>query len=382
MATQLKSFKNALDETKHTVESIRTEHDDISSVSRDLERKLLQRESELHRLQKQKQKSDEENATIGGELENLKKVEEMLNSTVEKRDDEVLKLKKALAERENVESARLERTDRLENELSKARSMLIEMTSAAADGESTAAELRDTIEALQNENKSLHQKIEKAIGASSKERAKLQQALAHAENEAQKLRVKEAVDDEDFQKLRLDKISSEKEVIQLKDRLSNLERRFTEASAVGVISPSDAISDISSIKTNDTPSYKTPKKSISSIASIASQDYVNIPRLKAVCGKVAMIPPVALENIPTKNFRSSNIGVSHKSKGLKRQMQYKCSICFKAPYGIMKSCQCGNPLCDLRAHVSCISGKNPLPSVSHPGTPAPSLPAILCNKKK
>ncbi|CAB9518017.1 expressed unknown protein [Seminavis robusta] len=56
-----------------------------------------------------------------------------------------------------------------------------------------------------------------------------------------------------------------------------------------------------------------------------------------------------------------------------------CSVCFKDAYGLMKSCQCGNPQCDKRAHITCANRINPAPSVSHPGTPAAKLPVVLCS---
>ena len=56
-----------------------------------------------------------------------------------------------------------------------------------------------------------------------------------------------------------------------------------------------------------------------------------------------------------------------------------CSICFKAAFGLMKSCQCGKSYCDKRAHLTCVNQINPGPSVSHPGTPAPKLPIVLCS---
>ena len=56
-----------------------------------------------------------------------------------------------------------------------------------------------------------------------------------------------------------------------------------------------------------------------------------------------------------------------------------CSICFKAAFGLMKSCQCGRADCDKRAHLTCANRINPGPSVSHPGTPAARLPIVLCS---
>jgi len=415
LATQLKSFKAALDETKRTCESIRTEHDDISSAARDLEGRLLQTESELNRIQKQKAKGDDDRDTMCEELQDLKQTEKMLKDYLDKRDDELLKLKKTLVEREGIEQARQERTERLDNELRNSRSMLVEMTSAAAEAESTTVELQDTISALQRENESLHKRIDETIDAAAKERTKLHEALAEAENEAQKLRLKTAADDEELQKVTLDKISSEKEVLQLKNRLNNVERRLAEVSAVGVLSPSDAISDVSSIQTDFTSStmsssyeYKTPagKKSSGVSSQSSSQDGFSIPKLKSVTPKVASSSLLMMVSKETDD-RSMTIAItasasqhtnnrsitaatstsqhtnssSRRSNTGTRPATAKCSICFKAPYGIMKSCQCGKPGCDMRAHATCIAGKKPLPSLSHPGTPAPSLPAILCKKR-
>ena len=58
----------------------------------------------------------------------------------------------------------------------------------------------------------------------------------------------------------------------------------------------------------------------------------------------------------------------------------KCCLCCKDATENMRDCQCGKDTCDLQAHVSCLIGSNhhPTPSVSHPGTPAPALPLILC----
>ena len=56
-----------------------------------------------------------------------------------------------------------------------------------------------------------------------------------------------------------------------------------------------------------------------------------------------------------------------------------CSICFKAAFGLMKTCQCGQPDCNKRAHLTCANRINPGTSVSHPGTPAAKLPVVLCS---
>ena len=58
-----------------------------------------------------------------------------------------------------------------------------------------------------------------------------------------------------------------------------------------------------------------------------------------------------------------------------------CNICFKGDAsGILRWCKCGKADCNKWAHAQCLAkGKsNVSTSVSHPGTPPPALPLILC----
>lgn len=62
--------------------------------------------------------------------------------------------------------------------------------------------------------------------------------------------------------------------------------------------------------------------------------------------------------------------------------QPECSLCFRPPRpnGKMKSCQCGRDDCHKWAHASCLLYRKSVSScISHPGTPAPPLPTILCD---
>lgn len=381
LASQLKTFKTALDETKRTVQIIRAEHDDISSAARELEAKLLRTESDLNRAQKERNVLQVERGDIYLKLNDLKESQKTLRDDLCQRDDELSKLKKSLADRDNVDDARFARISRLENELTKSKSIVVELTSSASEAESTTAELRNIISALQKENEGLHTKIQENLDSASKERERLQEDLAKAENEAQKLRLKATGDEEELHKLKLDKLANEKEIAQLKNRIINLEKRLAESNALGSISPgNNTISDVSSLHSDFnslTPSssltnssLRTPARSSSSQNSVSNsmkKDHMGIPKLKAV-------PNVS------KDSDSELCSNSRNDRGQKRSSQANCSICFRASYGVMKACQCGNPTCDLRAHSVCIAGKKPLPSVSHPGTPAPALPVILCRK--
>jgi len=77
-------------------------------------------------------------------------------------------------------------------------------------------------------------------------------------------------------------------------------------------------------------------------------------------------------------------GHTIESMGRKIASASKCAICYKIidEGTAKKRCHCGRKNCDKVAHTSCIMGKYPLPSVSHPGTPPPMLPPILCRHKR
>jgi len=58
-----------------------------------------------------------------------------------------------------------------------------------------------------------------------------------------------------------------------------------------------------------------------------------------------------------------------------------CSCCNRDAFGLMKRCQCGDPSCQKRAHLSCAQKIKSSFSVSYPGTPAPQLPLVLCGSQ-
>ena len=58
-----------------------------------------------------------------------------------------------------------------------------------------------------------------------------------------------------------------------------------------------------------------------------------------------------------------------------------CSLCFKEQSGVTRWCKCGKEECKEWAHAQCLAKRknNVSSSVSHPGTPPPPLPLILCS---
>ncbi len=410
LGKQLKSLTSALTETKRTCESIKSEHDDIQSTARSLEAKLIQTETELRLEEKEKYDIKLERDELKHSLEDQTMFNKRISMTLEKKEDELTKLKKNLAERTDLERARIDRMNRLENELRNIRSTLVDVTSAAKDAESTNADLQNTIQSLQRENKVLHDRMEEMMSTSMREKSKLQESLTEVESEAQKLRMKAATDEEDLKRGKLDLMSSEKEVSQLRTRVSSLESRLKETvHSAGVLSPIDGSNILRmSIDSPLTPAVQPSKQSSN---QVTKQYLTNVDKEKYSKDKENrhpnrsergdsnhdLIPPLR-SRTPKSGLRYShsenrvalgrNKTTTKKSSGLlggtltpNNLTSVKCCICSKAAYGIMKSCQCGNSACNIRAHASCIAAgnKSSLPcSVSHPGTPAPQLPLVLC----
>lgn len=379
-SSKLKSFKNAMDQTKKVVEAVKAEHDEISSFAKDLESRLMQKESELCRMQKEKSRAVDNFDQVSGELLELKAAQKAVKEELTAKSDELVKLKRTLVERQDLENARTEMSGRLERELRKARSLIVELTSSSSEAESTTAELQETISNLQKEITSLHEKLKDTVENAAKERSKMNEAMEEVESEAQKLRMKSTADDEEINKLRLDKSSFEKEIEHLKNRIINLEKRSSDITDVETFSHGDAVSDTSSLHADSHFSTPSSHHSTPSSSSSTSSDVFTKSSTDATTKSTKQVQQY---HIP--KLKSMTPNMSHPkekdSRGAKRfrSQSHCCSICFKNPYGIMKACQCGNPACNLRAHTTCISGKNPTPSVSFPGTPAPSLPTILCS---
>jgi hypothetical protein len=245
--------------------------------------------------------------------------------------------------------------------------MLVDATGGQAQAEQTQALLKETILELQCANKNLHEQMWQQQESTRKEKERLHDALTKAEKEAQQLRIQEEASGEDMQRLRLDKLAAEKQVSQLKSRITGLERRLKDAASGSLVSPNAL---------NNSPSNSFSGIGISAIGvglGAASNDTSSSGGSSRGLG--FSLPPLSgslrlsLGGGGQENSNSNNVLVVPSKS---------CSICFKAAFGLMKSCQCGKSDCGKRAHITCASRINPGPSVSHPGTPAPRLPLVLC----
>jgi len=335
LATQLESLRSVVDETKRATESLYQEHELISQAARSLETKLLQRETEFYRSQKERKQLVEEQEKLRLKAKSAEDERKQLESKLECYLQELSHSKRNIQGRDAVEQARKDRSSMVEKELREARSTLVDAASTAAETETTTSVLKGTIQELQKENTSLHEGIRDMQDKSRHEQQRLHESLGNAERECQSLRVKAASHDEEVQHLRSEKNSCEKQVTQLKIRITNLERRLKDATSLMYPPP---IEEAPASTKKDTPDHRKP----------------------------FYIPPLT----PARDV--STASCTPKSS--------ICSICSKAASGMMKSCQCGLRGCDRRAHASCVArnGSPTFNSLSHPGSPSP-FNLILCD---
>lgn len=358
MATQLQALKDVVDETKRASQILYKEHEDVSAGARSMEAKLLQRETELARAQKEQRTWMEEKEKLKSFTNKLQEEKKTLEQKVQSLTEELHEMKYQADEYAAVEQARKDRAAMVEKELREARTMLTEATSTAAETESTVAVLNETIQGLEEENKTLHETIESVQAKAREENERLNDSLTKVEKEAQSLRVKAASHEEEIHRIRMDKSASEKEVAKLKTKVTSLDRRLKDATSYASTLASD---DAGGSQPGEAPNTTSTSRAGRSGGGVAFA-----------------IPPLNATNTPAMSKAKENRSNRVTPATTKAT---KCCICKQNASGFVKSCQCGKPSCQLRAHSTCISNSNMAPpSVSHPGTPALRPPVLLCGR--
>ena len=353
LAQTLQSLQTVVTETKRASQVLHQEHQQVAAAAASIEAKLFQKEGDLARANKELKRLRESNDEFDRSNKRFQEEREYLEKAVDRQNQELQDLKRLRDEREAMERARKERAEKVEQELREVQALLQEATSGQTQAEQTKTVLKETVNKLCKTNEEMHERFAQQQAASRKENERLSEALAKAEKEAQQLRIDADASQEIVQRLRLDKQAIEKQVAELKARATGAERRIKELTNSGMVSPDPATTD-----SETTPPVVAPTP------ASTSRPY--------------SLPPLIGSKNSLATSGSTNKENNGNSVADKVPSGKVCSICFKASFGLMKSCQCGDPSCKKRAHMSCVNRIQPGPSVSHPGTPAPRLPVVLC----
>jgi hypothetical protein len=378
LSRQVEEFHSVMEELRRGMDAVRGEHDEVSSAARSVESRLIQVESELGRATKVKIEAEEERDGLKARAEDAEKKARVLTEQVEDYEHEIRCLKKDFVEMEELEKIRSERTNRIENELHLARGTLLEATSAAAEAESTVTSLNSVIEELRKENELLHSQIDESRDSVNKERAKQNEALTAAEKEVQKWKLKCEEEQETSRSLNMDKTTAEKQLEQMKNRMSQLERRMNDAggdstrfdtpnpaasSAVTPMTPGMGL--INSFGTKDGIIDSEPRKELTYISKLPTRESSKTSQYdeasRELTYKSSSSKYFTTEKENQSNSSSRPKSISHDMPSFtkrKAPKSNKCCLCQQDAIGMMKNCQCDKINCDKRAHMTCIARRN------------------------
>lgn len=326
-----RSLQAVVDETKSATYLLHQEQQQLAETSTSLETKLVQKEADLTRAYSALRTLRNEKATFDLQAAKWKYEKSNLERRYEHAAQEVDSLRKTMFEREAIETARKERAQKVEEELRQVQTLLKQATAGQEESAKTQAALQEALVELQKANETIQTRLTTQQEAARKETTRLCEALTKAEREAQDLRIQNEASSEAYERLRLDKLAADKLNAQLKSQLARLELQQKEAGTTPFAT--------------SIPSFQTPCRSS--------------------LGLSISLPPLG------------GSAASEKSNNVANQSS-TCCICFKASFGIMNRCQCGKADCNKRVHMTCANRVQPSISVSHPGTPAPPLPLVLC----
>ena len=325
LASQLEAIQVVVDETKRASHVLFQEHEEISSAAQTMEAKYVEAQAESARLQNHHQQVEKQKEELASNVEVLNIEKRKLEMEVSDQTAEALKWKQSWEEVKALEEAQKKRTGRVEAELLQAKSVLVDASSAAAEAEASAATLRETIAELTTANAELHGRLRFEQASHREQQDSLEQDLQKAQQESHTLRLQSTASGAEIQKLKAENASCEQKMEQMQNKISLLERRL-----------------------KDSPN----------LWASTGLGNTNTPDLAVTPSKTSL----------------------DKENGIASSDSMMCSICFKVSSGILKRCQCGQG-CNHRAHATCINKIQAGPSVSHPGTPAISLPVILCKRQ-
>lgn len=358
LALTLQNLKTVLTETKNASQLLYQEQQELNATVAAAESKFLEKEAELLRAKKEITSLRSSNGTLEATQINFARERETVLQQVKQLEQELDVLKREKIELHTMEQARKDRFDKVEQEWRKTQTLLVEATAGQTAALQTQAALEKTVVELQKANENVHASLKEQQRIARDEKHRLTESLGKVEKEAQRLRIAAEATDEEMARLKANKASTEKQMQQLKSRLSSAERSLKEATIVATTTP---------MSTNVTAeSITTP--------IIPNQLSFQLPPLTTTTAtgkKASTLLSTTTSAVPTITEKE-NIGV---------QNGELCCVCYKPSIGIMKICQCGSKQCQKKAHTNCIKFMNTPagPSVSHPGTPAPKLPIVLCD---
>lgn len=335
LAQTLKALQTVVRDTQESMDHLKSAHDEIQQKSTSLQAELWQKEVRIACMEK-------EYNTLAKDYQNLEQAQTtwkegkaQYHIMLDEKERKIGSYQRQLQERRNIDEARAQRVQRLEEEWRQAQALLVEATAAQSAGADTQSQLQSDLRNLQQKNKDLHDDLMQTQQKSRQESERHHEALQQAEKEGQQWLIQLETSQDQNERLRNEKSSLEKQISKLKGQLANKTTSASESQSL--VSPEPGKAPHSDI-------HRATNQMVEA-TSLDKENSTNSVR------RASFVPPGG------------------------------CVICGKASFGVMKKCQCGNS-CNHRAHLSCAQRLRHAPaaglSVAHPGTPALRAPFVLC----
>lgn len=357
LAAKLEALETVVLETKRASQLLLEEQDQVTNGAQIMETKFIEAQANVVRSNATKDKLEREISSLISKRQEIENHLQGLSQELQRERTEKQQWKRRCQELETTKKSQDERLNRLEKDLETSQSLLVDATTAMNETKRAKNDVEADMERLQKANQELHKQSQELRQLRRQEKDSHQQALAQMEQDHHATQVQVNNQREKIQNLKLEKQTADKTIAQLQSKAANMERRLHELTNLSSITTSTNVGvSVGGATTADDDEgglvVTTPSHSDHHSKNRTTNSFV--------------IPPLEGNN------ESDTVVVT------------KCSLCFKDSSGLMKKCDCGNPDCKLRAHQMCVhrihstaaAGKT---SVSHPGTPAPRLPVILCS---
>jgi hypothetical protein len=358
LAAKLEALEIVVLETKRASQLLLEEQDQVTNGAQVIESKFIEAQANVVRAKAAKDKLEREISSLISKRQEIDNHLQRLSQELQQERMEKQQWKRRCQELELTKKSQHERLNRLEDELQISQSLLVDATTAMNETKRAKNDVEVDMERLQKANQELHKQSQELRQLRRQEKDSHQQALVQLEQNQQAAQVEGNSQREKIQNLKLEKQIADKSIAQLQSKAANMERRLQELTNLSSITTSTNVCiSADRVTTGDDDGrdllVTTPSHSDHGSETLATNTFV--------------IPPLEGNN------ENNPAGIVT-----------KCSLCFKDFSGLMKKCDCGRPDCKLRAHQMCVhrihstaaAGKT---SVSHPGTPAPKLPVILCS---
>jgi hypothetical protein len=360
-SAKLEALEVVVQETKQASQLLMGEQNELIQRSQCVEQRFVKAQADLARSEASKLKMEQNYDIMASKL---KEAQDRLAKSNVELDNERSAREKAqqeINELQSIKNAHEGQLKRLEEELRRSQELFLDVSAATAETSDAKDQLQNALEKLQQANIDLHEQLQHEKQKQREQHEKYHESLTKMKGEHQATLEQIESYRNEAAAIKLEKIAAEKKAEGLQSRIVNLERRLNDSTAL-------------------TGSSMVVKTMMSSIGGGGVGDPLTAVTA-GTTGNMNGQDGQSVESMAIPSLQRGIPALAAAKKDSSGNLIPKCAFCFKDVTGPSRKCQCGKKDCSARAHAQCAQrfiAAGTSTSVSHPGTPAPRLPIILC----